>query len=71
MAWQQINQVYAKFKEFGLATMTAISLCAVYFVGIGITAVVAKTVGKKFLATSLQSSWKKVNYSHLNPLKMY
>ena len=59
-----VKQVSQFLEEKFLKIITLISLSFTYFIGIGLTAVFGKIIGKKFLQTNLGSSWEKTNYKN-------
>lgn len=57
------KQVFTFLEQKILQLMTLISLLATYILGIGLTAIVGKLTGKKFLSTdNKKSAWIKTNY---------
>jgi len=57
-----VRQVSQFLEKKILRIITLISLSFTYFIGIGLTSVFGKIIGKKFFPTNLNSCWKKANY---------
>jgi hypothetical protein len=65
-----VRQVSQFLEKKILKIITLISLSFIYFTGIGLTSILGKIIGKKFLLTNPNSSWKKSNYQ-TNVRKMF
>lgn len=66
ISWHQ------KMEKMVSAIINFIALTSVYFIGIGLTSVVAKIVGQKFLKTNqTKSTWKKIERGKIQMEKMY
>ena len=59
---QLVKQIGQFLEKLFNKTITLLSLNFTYFLGIGLTAIIGKIVGKKFLSTNHSSSWEKSNY---------
>ncbi len=60
MTFHTLINIWKKIKEFQQSVFNFLVLHIVYFIGIGLTAMVAKAVGKHFLTREYQStSWQK------------
>lgn len=69
--FNQIKEIKNQIKKRVDKLIENIALHIIYFVGIGLTAIVAKIVGNKFLTKEhTQSSWKKYKISK-NITKMF
>ena len=71
----KIAVFFASWRQFMEKNFTGLTLYLIYFLGIGLSAVLAKIVGKKFLnKSSINSNWQKINkqqQSKINLEKMY
>lgn len=56
--WREVNQGSKKFGESIAAIINSILLTFVYFIGVGLTSIFAKMVGKKFLDTKIDRNRK-------------
>ncbi|MCL4208919.1 hypothetical protein KJZ63_04815 [Patescibacteria group bacterium] len=62
--FNQINEIKNQIKKRIDKLIEKIALHFIYFVGVGLTAIVAKIVGNKFLIKEhTQTSWKKYKIS--------
>jgi hypothetical protein len=72
---KNISQFFAEFRRFIEKKFTQLTLYIIYFLGIGLSAIIAKIFGKKFLdKSSDNSNWQKINKKQLtkqNLEKMY
>jgi len=67
-----LNKNLKKAEKIFINFISTISLIATYFFGVGITSLVAKLVGKKFLEKSInKSQWSTVDYTKKINKKMY
>lgn len=64
------NRISNFLEKFFGKLITFVSLFLTYFLGIGLTAIVAKIFNKKFLDSAKNSTWKKANYK-TNLRKMF
>jgi hypothetical protein len=70
-----VNKFFLNWRRFIEKKFTQLTLIIIYFLGIGLSAIIAKIVGKKFLNKEhKKSNWQKVEFnkqSLANLEKMY
>ncbi len=70
-----LSQFFIDFRHFIEKKFTQLTLYLIYFLGIGVSAIIAKIFAKKFLNKSADNSnWQKINKKQLtkqNLEKMY
>jgi predicted permease len=70
-----INKFFVSWRKFIEKKFTQLTLIIIYFLGIGLSAIVAKMIGKKFLNKKHKNSnWQKIEFkkhSNASLEKMY